>query len=1143
MNSIVIWFAALLILCNNLEGAEIQNLQVNYQSEPLGIDVEIPLFSWQLAPDSSERGIFQSAYQIEVKNEDSQTVWNTSKVETGKSVAIRYAGAPLGPTTRYSWEVTIWDQDGKQSSATSWFETGLMNSDPMLSAWDGATWIGGGDEDMVLYAHYLSVFSIQYQVQLDLDSESTAAAFVFGANDPRLMNKDLNLNGMEVSKDESYIAMELDISGIDDGGLAQLNFYRFGYSESDSEQTPFRSFDIPETIIDSGNQYEEHQVYLDAIFGEVEVYINGRDEEHKVTKSDQQGGFGPQRFNLNPFGAGNNFICFPHLGEIGFRINQQQKAKFTNLQIRNYRLPANILFEEKLIDQITIFPSSSGFSISDQGYEVYGGKDGLLLIADPSRNAVPMLRTEFSTENKAITKARMYITARGIYELYINGNQIGDDYFNPGLTQYNRTHMYQAYDVTEQVQQSGENAIGIWLSEGWWSGNITFSGENWNYFGDRQSVLAKLVVTYEDGSNTTITTNPEDWKLYTDGPLRYGSFFQGEVYDASKEDEITGWATAGFAADRWKQAVDVPLESTSVVGEFLDFRGRPKELDYSDQQIIGQIGENAKHVETLVAQSMEEVRPGVYVYDMGQNMVGVPHLEIENGPSGQILRMRYAEVKYPDLSDYEGNVGMIMLENIRAALAQDLYILKGGAEEVQPRFTFHGYRYIEITGLNEALPLEAVQGIVISSVKHLASSYESSNSLVNRLWENITWSLRGNFLSIPTDTPARNERMGWNGDINVFSRAATWLANTNQFLKRHLLAMRDMQADNGRFSDVAPVGNGFGGTLWGSAGIIVAWETYQQYGDISLLEEHYDAMNKYIAFLETRHDEATSVLNEGPLGDWLSPENSKNDNTLLWTAYEVYLLDIMNKVATILDKGEDASEFKKKYDKRRSFFNETFVDPATGKTIHSGVVTRSFGPPPEHPPKKGDKIDTQASYAIPLAFDVFEDQYLPLAVSNLENTILRKNKDDLGVERPEYSLMTGFIGTASIGEALSDHGKDDLAYRMLQNETYPSWLYPVINGATTIWERLNSYTIENGFGGNNSMNSFNHYAFGAIAAWMYNFSLGIQRNPENGGFKEFVIRPTPDPDAKMTFSKGFMTQCMVGSIVPGRFKMKEFPIS
>jgi len=337
--------------------------------------------------------------------------------------------------------------------------------------------------------------------------------------------------------------------------------------------------------------------------------------------------------------------------------------------------------------------------------------------------------------------------------------------------------------------------------------------------------------------------------------------------------------------------------------------------------------------------------------------------------------------------------------------------------------------------------------------------------------------------------------------------------------------MRDIQPESGRFTDVAPMGGGFGGTLWGSAGIVVAWETFRQYGDIQLLAEHFDAMKKYINFLETKIDKSNGILNEGPLGDWLSPEGNKNDNTLFWMAYFAYDLDIMSQMATALGKTDEANNLKSRSEEIKKAFNAIYVDKTTHRTVKSGVKTGFMGPPnaQEAAAKsdKGELIDTQASYAIPLALGTFNAENKPFAIKFLNEAIARKNKDDGGIERPENSLMTGFIGTASISEALSANGNDDLAYKLLVNKQYPSWLYSVVNGATSIWERLNSYTVENGFGGNNSMNSFNHYSFGAVAAWMYNYSLGIQRHPQKTGFKEFILKPTPDPSGQITFAKGY----------------------
>jgi len=533
--------------------------------------------------------------------------------------------------------------------------------------------------------------------------------------------------------------------------------------------------------------------------------------------------------------------------------------------------------------------------------------------------------------------------------------------------------------------------------------------------------------------------------------------------------------------------------------------GTVTEHNYDNFSLVGQMGPGVTNVLTVDAQGVNQVRPGVFVYDMGQNMAGVPRITIKNGVPGMQITLRYAEMTYPDNEKSGVNKGMIMLENIRGALSQDTYILKGGDEIIEPHFTYHGYRYLEISGIKEALPLAAVKGLVLSSISKITAGYTSSNADVNRLWQNIVWSSRANFLSIPTDCPQRNERMGWSGDLSVFSRTASYVTDTDQFLRRHLQALRDLQDENGRFGDIAPIGNGFGGFLWGSVGMTVPWELYQQYGDSDVLREHYGAMKKYIAYLDTKLNDR-GYLDEKTLltlGDWLGPEYSKNEPVFLWTAYHVYDLWVMARTAEILGCENDAAMYWQKYKERKEFFNETFVDRLTHKTIKSD----------------GTLMDTQTSYAVPLALDVFDKENTPYAAKYLAAACVRPNADDNKIERGPYALMTGFIGTAWINKALSEHGYSDVAYKMLENTEYPSWLYPVRQGATTIWERLDSYTKEHGFGGNNSMNSFNHYSFGAVGAWLVNYSLGIER--DEPGFQHFVLQPQPDFSGHLKNARGY----------------------
>lgn len=1066
-----ITFATAILFCVSCtEKNKIEGLTVEYTENYICVDTKEPRFGWRMKSDNNSRCIFQTAYQIEVIDEDGNNVWNSGKIESDQSQNIIYNGETLLPKTRYDWTVTVWNNIGEELTGKSWFETSLMSSND-IDGWNGAKWIGGSDDDMVLYSHYLPVFKMNLSFKMKDEAEQKKVGFIYGANDERLMDSNKNIYHIANLKDESYVKVEVDMSN----ALAVLNVYRVGYHNDDRADKPLVAFSIPSNVINKSIATAKHTLTLYSNLGFTAFYVDG----NKVGE-----------FNLNPLGRGGDFIAFPVVGDVGFTLSSANDFSEATMDICNFRSPEN------RITTVVMEPEK----LKSSGKDIY--------IENPSCNSMPMLRTVFTAEKKEIKKARLYATARGIYEIYINGQRAGNDYFNPGVTQYNRTHLYQVYDVTDMLNQ-GKNAIGALLAEGWWSGASTYTGENWNFFGDRQSLLAQLIITYNDGTEQVITTSPETWKYYSDGPIVYGSFFQGEIYDSSKEKYVDGWTTAVYDDSEWKNAMEIPLDGyvckDVVNGD-----------EYQDYNLIAQYGQTVKAIKTLTAQSVEEVRPGIFVYDMGQNMVGVPEITLSGMESGKVINMRFAEVKYPELPRYAGNEGMIMLENIRAAMAQDKYITSGGSETYSPRFTYHGYRYIEITGIEKALPVENVKGIVLSSIDKLASHYETSNEKVNKLWNNIVWSTYANFLSIPTDCPQRNERLGWAGDISVFSRTSTYLADVSQFLRRYLQAMRDVQRKDGRFADVAPLGVGFGGLLWGSAGISVPWEIYQQYGDEAVLSEHYDAMCMYIDYILKKNiDPKSNIIVQDNefwnLGDWLGPEDQKNDKTLMWEAYFLYDLEIMNKVATILGKDTDAEKFGNLHSERMAFFNETYIDKNTSKTISSGADG----------PKKGKLVDIQTSYVLPLAFGIVNQDLKDDFALNLVNTVKRENTGDDGKTYPQYSLMTGFIGTAWISKALSDNGYDDVAYNLLQQTSYPSWLYSVEQGATTIWERLNSYTHVDGFGENNRMNSFNHYSFGAVGAWMYAYSLGIMRDEANPGFKHFILSPRIDPTGKMTFAEGY----------------------
>jgi alpha-L-rhamnosidase len=929
-------------------------------------------------------------------------------------------------------------------------------------------------------------------------------------------------------KDQSYLKVELDISGVNgtESGKAKLNFYRAGYTQHDNASIPVKSFDIKTAFINNSNKYDSHQLAIRDQYGEIFVTLGGSSSffaEDPETlpaanpfPSVKQGA----SVNLNPMGRGHDYITFGMLCDMGFAVDSGQQAVFKNVTVCNIRNPSNALFNEDLAKPIYdgIYKSAasdinSGFSIKNNAYELNGKANSVFVVADPSRNSMPMLRTNFTIGAKKMDDARLYVTSRGIYEVYLNGKRVGDDHFNPGLTQYNVTHLYQTYDVTNMVS-NGQNALGAMLGEGWWSGLLSF-GAIWNHFGDRQSLLAKLVITYQDGTKDIITSNGSNWKYYNKGPVVYSSLNMGEVYDATREAAVKNWSTAAYDDSNWKPAINISLDGTVYREGAVNFMGVKEKINYDRLSLTGQIGENAGIYKVLTAKTVKEVSKGVYIYNMGQNFVGVPKINISNGKAGKKITVRISEVLYPDLKESGKNVGLLMTENYRAALSQDTYVMNDGEQVWQPHFTSHGYQYIEISGLDEALPIEAVQGLCISSVRKLTAGYESSNEKVNKLWSNLVWSNVDNFLSIPTDCPQRNERMGWSGDISIFSRTATYISNCDQFMRRHMIAMRDVQTEKGKFTDIAPVGGGFGGLLWGSAGITVPWETYLQYNDTGLLREHYPAMVNYINYLDSSINRQTGLCTDRQLGDWLGPQNNQLGTDYLVTAYHVFDLGIILKVAALLGNKTDAARFQKMYSERKTFFNKTFVN--ADKKAMGLIGGGGFGAPAGKPVWK--VADVQTAYAVGLALNAFNEENIPFMVKNLTASVERENRGDDSIMRPKYSLMTGFIGTAWISKSLSDNGYSGLAYKLLQNNQYPSWLYAVDQGATTIWERLNGYTTDKGFGGNNSMNSFNHYSFGAIGQWMMAYSLGIQR--DEPGFKKFILQPEPDPTGEMTWARGY----------------------
>lgn len=755
---------------------------------------------------------------------------------------------------------------------------------------------------------------------------------------------------------------------------------------------------------------------------------------------------------------------------IGYRQPQGFDAVFSNIKLLNYKWDNLVLNSDP------------------KTYNAKGDNKAVLWMPGSDVNA-PIMRKNVNV-GKEVKRARLYATARGAYWFYINGQRVGDGYLNPGWTDFRHRIMYNTYDVTQMLRQ-GNNALGIELGHGWFCDDFGWAGAMWgDQYGYKPSALAMIKVEYTDGTNETFVTD-NTWKVYNGGPLYVNNLYHGVIYDAQRE--VDGWKEPGFNDAAWEKVAILPPPPAST-------------------EIQGYVGLEIKNNITLTAKKMTRIG-NRFIYDMGQNFAGVPRLKNMKGRKGQTITIHFAEMLYPETvpenprapltrEHYERNKGQMYMDNYRSAISTDYYTFRGApeGETFEPPFTQHGYRYVSIDGLDEPLPLEDVEGIVLESVGEQISRYETSNADINQLFNNIVWGQRGNFLAVPTDCPQRDERLGWTGDANVFCRTSTYNMMTGPFFNRWFYTLRDQKSENG---DVGGYYPSLGGTKegaprsgfergcgWSDVTITVPWEMYQQYGDLGFVERHYGAMKDYMKFLESQ---AKDYIYPDAFywGDWLAP--MPTNISMLSTAYFGYDARLMREMAKALGKTDDAVYYDKLYRNISRAFCNYFFD-SEGYTIegnHEGTP----------------RMDTQTSYLLPLAFLELPEDLQQKAVKHLLEAI----------ERSNYHLQTGFLGTPLLCNVLSNFGHNDIAYRLYTQTEYPSWLFPVKQGATTMWERWNSYTIKEGFG-EVSMNSFNHYAYGAIEEWIMSHNLGIQRDENRPGYKHILMQPKIDDT--FSFVKG-----------------------
>ncbi|MFH1966011.1 MAG: glycoside hydrolase family 78 protein [Acidobacteriota bacterium] len=688
---------------------------------------------------------------------------------------------------------------------------------------------------------------------------------------------------------------------------------------------------------------------------------------------------------------------------------------------------------------------------------------------DPDRSEPsPMMRRDF-TLDKSPVRARLYITSRGLYQAEINGDIVGDQVLTPGWTSYNKRLQYQTYDVTDLLKK-GDNAIGVRLGDGWYRGFIAFRG-NRNAYGDHLGLLCQLEVTSEDG-NTEIIESDTNWKAST-GPVLASDIYNGEVYDARLEKD--GWSEAGFDDNAWN-----PVRLGSV----------------SSTNLIASAGPPVRRIEEIKPVKILKTPEGDTVVDMGQNMVGRIRMEV-SGEAGTKVILRHAEVL-----DKDGN---FYTENLRAALQRLEYTLKGeGTEVYEPLFTFQGFRYVAVEGYPGDLTTDSLAGIVIHSDMVPTGSFECSNPLINQLQHNITWGQKGNFLDVPTDCPQRDERLGWTGDAQVFAETANFNFNAASFYTKWLGDVAADQLDDGQVPHVVPnVLRGFSATGWADAAVIIPWTMYVQFGDEGILEQQYDSMAAWVEYMKKQAGNSYLWTNGTHYGDWLAYATTRSDypgattdKDLLATAFFAYSTSLMEKTARVLGRYEDAERYASLWKRIQQAFVQEYV-------TENGRMASN----------------TQTAYTIALKFGLLPRGLRAQAVDRLAADVRAFNNH----------LTTGFLGTPYLCHVLSSNGKTGVAYDLLNQETYPSWLYPVKMGATTIWERWDGIKPDGSFQ-DAGMNSYNHYAYGAIGSWLYGVVAGIQPDPDEPGFRHINI--SPEPGGGMTYARAELDS-MYGTIKSG----------
>jgi alpha-L-rhamnosidase len=983
--------------------------EVDNLNTPLGIDDPAPSFSWQLQDPA--RGARQTAYDVLVASSQENLrnsnadVWDSGRVESSQSLNVKYAGPALAPSTRYYWQVKLWDAAGNAypASEPGWWETALLKPENWQARWisfetpeedavrhASAAWIANSDaknadtakhgEQRFAYRKTVSLDKTVQSATLYATAEDTVSAWVNGAE----VLKAEPLPPWKQMPWKKYVRADVKAQLVQGANIIAIEAIHYGANPN-------------------GMASQEAPPMSATLFVE---YSDG---------------------TVATFGSGTDWKSEPHPS------GDWQKSSFNDSKWTN----------------AVAWTQAPGSDDDPLGHPWLP-------------DSVKQLRHAFAV-NGPIRSARLYATALGTYEMFLNGKRVSEDVMDPGWTDYRERLKYQTYDVTSLLTE-GENAIGALLAPGWYATPLEWFQQPNNYGDTPPTLRAQLRIEHADGSVEWVTTD-SNWKASTSYIL-HSELYDGETQDARLIRP--GWSTAVFDAGGWKSVETVDP--------------KPIAIDAQDYPSI-------RVERTLEAKSVTEPKPGVYVFDFGQNMSAVPQLRVE-GPAGTDVRLRFAEILNPD--------GTIYTDNLRTAKATDHFILAGnGVEEFTPQFTFHGFRYAELTGLPTKPDASALTALVIHTDAPFTAQLKTGNEMINQLWDNILWGQRSNFVGLPTDCPQRDERLGWMADAQVFWRAATYNMDLASFSRKFAGDMRSTQAGTPIYGIFAPgtvTSHSGSGAGWSDAGVVIPWTSWLQTGDTSVIEQNWPAMEKYLDAIATANPDWL-WKNEGGthFGDWLSPEG-QTDYTLIATAYWAYDVTLMREMARATGRTAGEEKYANQFEKIRAAFDRQFVH--SGGFVAGGDNSRSPFGQINNPNAKSRGGDTQTGYVLAL--------HMNLVPENLRAAAAQKLVDK--IEANHGLLGTGFLGTPYLLEELTKTGHADLAYKLLLNTQYPSWGYLVDHGATTMWERWNGDKMMK----DPSMNSYNHYAYGAVADWIYRYAAGIDATPLDAGFHTVILHPNFD---------------------------------